>query len=167
MNVKITEKGCRLMISVLFVCLGNICRSPMAEAVFRQMVWEAGLEKRIHIDSAGIGGWHEGEPPHRGTRKILETRGISHEGIRARQISREDLDRFDIIVAMDSSNLSALRRMADKTSADLYLLTDFIPETDRSDVPDPYYTGNFEEVYELVEAGCRGLLQMIRKREGI
>ncbi len=155
------------MISVLFVCLGNICRSPMAEAVFRQLVREAGLEKQIRIDSAGIGGWHEGEPPHRGTRKILDTYGISHEGIRARQISREDLDRFDIIVAMDNSNMAALRRMAEKTSADLFLLTDFIPDTDRSDVPDPYYTGNFEEVYELVEAGCRGLLQKIREREGI
>lgn len=155
------------MISVLFVCLGNICRSPMAEAVFRQMVREAGLEKRIHIDSAGIGGWHAGELPHRGTRKILNTYGISHEGIRARQISREDLERFDIIVAMDSDNMSALRRMARQTSAELYLLTDFIPDTDLSDVPDPYYTGNFEEVYELVIAGCRGLLQRIRLREGL
>src|SRR5690606_6213472 len=155
------------MISVLFVCLGNICRSPMAEAVFRQMVREAGLEKQIRVDSAGTGGGHEGEPPHRGTREILETRGISHKAIRARQISREDLDRFDIIVAVDNRNLAALRRTVHQTSAALYLLTDFIPGTDRTDVPDPYYTGNFEEVYELVEAGCRGLLQRIRKQEGI
>ena len=144
-----------MMISV-FRLSGQHLRSPMAEAVFVRWCERPGW-RRIRVD-----------PPESaaGTRANLLTGnaenfgqyGISHEGIRARQISREDLDRFDIIVAMDNSNMSALRRMA-KTSAELYLLTDYIPDADRSNVPDPYYTGNFEEVYELVEAGCRALLQ--------
>ncbi|MDN4593918.1 low molecular weight protein-tyrosine-phosphatase [Polycladomyces subterraneus] len=154
------------MISVLFVCLGNICRSPMAEAVFRHMVKEEGLEDRIRVDSAGTGDWHTGEPPHHGTRRILKQYGIAHEGIRARKVKKQDLEDFDYIIAMDDSNLSHLRRLADRNHQHLYRLTDFIPETTYTEVPDPYYTGNFEEVYELVSAGCRGLLERIKEEQG-
>ncbi|MBN2910150.1 low molecular weight phosphotyrosine protein phosphatase [Polycladomyces sp. WAk] len=154
------------MISVLFVCLGNICRSPMAEAVFRHMVKEEGLEDRIRVDSAGTGDWHTGEPPHHGTRRILKQYGISDEGIRARQVKKRDLEDFDYIIAMDDSNLANLRRLADRHHQRLYRLTDFIPDTTYTEVPDPYYTGNFEEVYELVSAGCRGLLERIKEEQG-
>ncbi|MDI3327925.1 MAG: low molecular weight protein-tyrosine-phosphatase [Alicyclobacillaceae bacterium] len=152
------------MIRVLFVCLGNICRSPMAEAVFRKMVEDEGLSGKISVDSAGLGGWHVGEPPHRGTRRVLEGRGIRYDGITARQIARGDLERFDYIVAMDEDNLAGLRRL-DPQGAHRHkisLLLDYAPESDVREVPDPYFTGRFEEVYRLVEAGCRGLLEHIR-----
>lgn len=162
------------MIRVLFVCLGNICRSPMAEAVLRSKVKEAGLEGRIEIDSAGTGDWHIGKTPHEGTRKLLDEKRISWEGITARQVSMEDLKKFDYIVAMDNSNLTNLQTMAeglvlsDKRIGDdakpkLYRLLDFVPEERLDNVPDPYYTGNFEEVYRLVEAGCDALLVHIKQ----
>ncbi|GGE18718.1 phosphotyrosine protein phosphatase [Marinithermofilum abyssi] len=155
------------MVSVLFVCLGNICRSPMAEAIFRHQVKEAGLESHIRVDSAGTGDWHVGEPPHKGTRKVLAGLGISDEGIRARQVTREDLDDFDYIVAMDDQNISSLRQLAGDPDTKVYRLTDFIPDTAYNEVPDPYFTGDFDETYRLVEAGCRGLLQTIRDKENI
>jgi protein-tyrosine phosphatase len=152
------------MIHVLFVCLGNICRSPMAEAVFRHMVAEEGLSERISVDSAGIGGWHAGEPPHSGTRKVLSEKGIAHESIRARQITPVDFDRYDYIVCMDEENLAALKRMAPK-GKQVYRLLDFASEAGEKNVEDPYYTGRFDYVYQLVEAGCRGLLEHIREKD--
>jgi protein-tyrosine phosphatase len=154
------------MIHVLFVCLGNICRSPMAEAVFRHLVAEAGLADQIHIDSAGLGGWHEGEPPHHGTRQVLRQRSISHETIRARQIKREDFASFDYIVCMDEENLNGLRRLA-PADKKLYRLLDFAPAQNERNVEDPYYTGRFEHVFQLVEAGCRGLLAHICRENNI
>ncbi|PYI55419.1 low molecular weight protein-tyrosine-phosphatase [Paenibacillus flagellatus] len=155
------------MIRVLFVCLGNICRSPMAEAVFRHKVKEAGLDGRIRVDSAGTGDWHVGRPPHEGTRRLLDRKRIDWQGMTARQVTKDDLAEFDYIVAMDGSNLSNLREMAaergDGSEAKLYRLLDFVPEKKLNDVPDPYYTGNFEEVYDLVDAGCGALLDKIRR----
>lgn len=150
------------MIRVLFVCLGNICRSPMAEAVFRHLVDEAGLADRISIDSAGLGGWHAGEPPHAGTQKVLAREGIAHDTIRARKIEPDDFAAFDYIVCMDEENLSGLARIAPK-GKNIYRLLDFAPELAERNVEDPYYTGRFDYVYGLVEAGCRGLLAEIRK----
>ncbi|MEF3304920.1 low molecular weight protein-tyrosine-phosphatase [Paenibacillus sp. GYB003] len=162
------------MVKVLFVCLGNICRSPMAEAVFRRQVRDAGLEARIEVDSAGTGDWHVGQRPHEGTRKLLEKKGIDWKGIVARQVTQGDMRRFDYIVAMDGSNLQNLRAIAGYAGSrpgdgegsgaepKLIRLLDLVPETKLEDVPDPYYTGNFEEVYELVEAGCAALLRTIR-----
>lgn len=147
---------------VLFVCLGNICRSPMAEAVFRHLVEQEGLADSITIDSAGIGGWHAGEPPHQGTQRILRAKGIAHDSLRARQITSEDFLRYDYIVCMDEENLSALKRMAPKGKKIVRLL-DFAPEVKEANVEDPYYTGRFEYVYELVEAGCKGLLEQIKR----
>ncbi|MDX1662253.1 MAG: low molecular weight protein-tyrosine-phosphatase [Candidatus Promineifilaceae bacterium] len=153
------------MIRVNFVCLGNICRSPMAEAVFRRMVEEAGLEDQIAVDSAGTGAWHVGEPAHRGTRDILRQRGIIYQG-RARQVSQNDMHQDSYIIAMDASNVRDLQRRFG-AHPNLYRLLDFAPGRHEEDVPDPYYSGNFDEVYELVEEGCRGLLEMIREEKGL
>lgn len=156
------------MIQVLFVCLGNICRSPMAEGVFRHLVEEAGLAGEIAIDSAGTGIWHVGEEAHSGTRQILRQHGIRYSG-RARQVKAEDFAGADYVVAMDGSNLTDLRHMDRRGLLDgkLQRLTDFGPAGLPKDVPDPFYEGNFEYVYELVEASSRGLLDHIRAEQGL
>jgi protein-tyrosine phosphatase len=154
------------MVKVLFVCLGNICRSPMAEAIFRHLVKERGLEDKITVDSAGTGNWHVGEPPHKGTQLILKKNNIDFSGIRARQINREDLQTFDYIIAMDAENIGNLRRLAgyNKTGF-ISRLLDFVPDSEMADVPDPYYTGNFAQVYELIQKGCEHLLDTIIKEK--
>lgn len=151
------------MANVLFVCLGNICRSPMAEAVFRHLVEAEGLSGRISVDSAGIGGWHAGEPPHSGTRRVLTEKGISHDTLRARQITADDFSAYDYIVCMDEENLQALQQQAPR-GIPVYRLMDFAPQLSERNVEDPYYTGRFAYVYELVEAGCRGLLEEIKEK---
>ena len=153
------------MIRVLFVCLGNICRSPMAEAVFTHLVNEAGLQKQIVADSAGTGDWHIGQPAHVGTLKMLTRNGIDYQG-RARLIAPEDLEDFDYIITMDDSNLKNVRRLG-KGRARVAPLMSFAPETGVAEVPDPYYSGGFERVYELVQEGAAGLLQEIRQEHGL
>lgn len=137
----------------------------MAEAVFEKMVAEAGLDDQIMVDSAGTGSWHLGEPAHRGTRRVLEQHGIEYAG-RARQVTRADMDPAHYIVTMDEENLDELRRRFGDHPR-LYRLLDFAANGDERDVPDPYYTGNFDYVYRLVEEGCRGLLENIREEEGL
>jgi len=154
-------------VRVLFVCLGNICRSPMAEAVFRQMVEDAGLSHAIEVDSAGTGSWHTGERPHRGTRDVLARHSIPYEG-RARQVDPRDFARFDYILAMDDDNLADLRRMMPPNSdAVLARFLDFAPDAPVREVPDPWYDGRFDDVYALVRQGAAGLLQHIRREEGL
>lgn len=152
-----------MMVRVLFLCLGNICRSPMAEAVFRKMVTEAGLAAVIETDSAGTGGWHAGERPHRGTLQILEQYGIAHEGIRSRQIQAADLETFDYIVAMDADNMTGLKRVGALKDGQAFRLLDLVEEAGDGNVPDPYYTGDFEETYRLVTRSCERLLAKIRE----
>ncbi|WP_422661032.1 low molecular weight protein-tyrosine-phosphatase [Paenibacillus sp. EC2-1] len=153
------------MISVLFVCLGNICRSPMAEAVMRSKISQRGLSDKISVDSAGTGDWHIGKTPHEGTRKLLDDFRISYEGMRARQVESRDFSHFDYIVAMDDSNASNLRKVPGGEEAEIVKLMDLLPNEKLREVPDPYFTGNFEEVYRLIDTGCDVLLDRIVKEK--
>ena len=155
-------------IGILFVCLGNICRSPLAEGIFRSLAGEAGLGHRFEIDSAGTSGWHDGEGPDTRTLALARRRGVELTSI-SRRISTGDLTRFDHILAMDANNLRELRRLAAKCAqgADIRLLREFDPIADgRRDVPDPYFGGadGFENVHDIVERSCRGLLADLRER---
>ncbi|WP_066318970.1 low molecular weight protein-tyrosine-phosphatase [Bacillus sp. FJAT-29814] len=149
------------MINVLFVCLGNICRSPMAEAVFRDLVKKENLSDKIAVDSAATSSWHIGSPPHKGTLGILKKYDISAEGLVGRQLKKEDFDKFDYIVGMDVSNTKNIAEIVGHPEHSKILrlldLTDH-----KKDVPDPYYTGDFDETYDLVTAGCKALLGKIR-----
>jgi protein-tyrosine phosphatase len=156
---------------ILFVCMGNICRSPTAEGVMRALVRDAGLEDRIEIDSAGTGGWHAGEPPDARATEAAHRRGVALAGA-ARQIVPEDFERFDLIVAMDRENLRGLLAVApDEEAAEkVRLLREFDPEAGGDlDVPDPYYGGDrgFETVLDHVQAACRGLLAELRAAERV
>jgi protein-tyrosine phosphatase len=151
--------------SVLFVCLGNICRSPLAEGIFRDLVEKAGLSDSFHIESAGTGGWHVGEPPDSRATMVASRYGVVLDS-RAQQVTEEHMARFDYVIAMDRDNLSALERMASTSGAapELHLLREFDPARSGDEVPDPYYGGasGFETVYEMVYRSCEGLLEHIR-----
>lgn len=150
--------------SVLFVCMGNICRSPTAEGVFRHLVCEANLEQRITIDSAGTHDYHIGKAPDARARAAAETRGYDLSALRARQVSRQDFHEFDYVLAMDKENLANLRRICPPEllhKVSLFLEHGANPRG--SEVPDPYYGGaqGFEHVLDLVEDAARGLLQKL------
>jgi len=154
------------VIKVLFVCLGNICRSPMAEAVFQEQVRQAGLDNAIEIDSAGTGSWHIGETAHPGTLDVLRRQGIAYNG-RARQIRRSDLEQYDYVLTMDRSNLHDVRRMAGDSRAEIRLFLSYAHEAGlvtEEQVPDPYYDDRFDYVYNLVSKGSQALLAHIRAR---
>ncbi len=160
-------------VSVLFVCLGNICRSPTAEGVMRALVREAGLQERIELDSAGTGGWHVGESPDARATEAAGRRGIALAGA-ARKVRPCDFEEFDLILAMDASNLRDLQRLAPDEPArqKVRLLREWGRAGSQSsdgdlDVPDPYYggPGGFDHVLDLVHAACAGLLEQLSERD--
>ncbi|HSJ07542.1 MAG TPA: low molecular weight protein-tyrosine-phosphatase [Longimicrobiales bacterium] len=158
-------------IGVLFVCLGNICRSPLAEGVFRGLVAEEGLEDRFDIDSAGTSSYHAGDPPDPRTVSVAAQRGVRLEHA-ARQLTEDDLARYHYVLAMDASNLGRIERLAagaPAVQADIRLLREFDDGADGElEVPDPYFggAGGFEDVHDMVERACRGLLRHIREADG-
>lgn len=150
--------------SVLFVCLGNICRSPLAEGIFRRLAADEGVE--VEIDSAGTGDWHLGYAPDPRAQAVAAKNGLDISALRARLVTPEDFHRFDHIVAMDASNLANLEAMRPAgATARVGRLLDFAGDVDAVDVPDPYQGGpeGFDETYRLVEAGAKGLLDAIRR----
>ena len=152
---------------VLFVCLGNICRSPLAEGVFRHLVEEEGLDDRVQVDSAGTGAWHVGEGPDRRSVEVAARHGVSLDGQKARRVTTEDFERFDHIVAMDSENRSDLLALAPEgTESKICMLRDFDP-AGPGDVPDPYYGGDrgFEQAYDMVRRSCVQLLERVGRKE--
>ena len=153
---------------VLFVCTGNICRSPTAEGVFRRAVESAGLEQKILIDSAGTHDYHVGHPPDRRTQLAAVQRGYDLAGLRARQVTRKDFVEFDYIVAMDRDNLSELRRLAPpQHHGKLSLFMEYASARRGEEVPDPYYgeTQGFELVLDMAENAAAGLLEHIKKEK--
>ena len=154
------------MIKILFVCMGNICRSPTAQGVFQRLIEQTGLNHEIKIDSAGTHAYHVGNPPDPRAQAVALRRGIDLSGQRARKVTRGDFEKFDYILAMDQDNLSALRMICPPEHCDkLRLFLDFAPDLKVGDVPDPYYGGptGFEQVLDLVEIAAEGLLRHLRR----
>ena len=152
---------------VLMVCLGNICRSPTAEAMLRKHVREAGLDARVEVDSAGTSDYHVGSPPDRRAIAHGEKRGLAMKKLRGRQVQRSDFDRFDVILAMDDDNLENLLRLRPQGSrAEVGLLMDYARDAGSREVPDPYNGGaeEFEHVLDLVDAASAGLVKALKSR---
>lgn len=150
---------------VLFVCLGNICRSPMAEGLFRHVAQERALE--VVVESAGTSSWHIGDPPDSRGQATMRSRGIDISAQQARQVSPEDFTRFDLILAMDLANHSKLSNMAGPAHGQkVKLFLEFAPGTDETEVPDPYYGGEdgFEHVLSLLQAASEGLADHIQRK---
>jgi protein-tyrosine phosphatase len=152
---------------VLFVCLGNICRSPTAEGVLRYLAAKEAPQLKLEIDSAGTADYHIGAPPDPRSQRAARRRGIEISDLKARQVAADDFARFDLILAMDRNNLRELQAMRPRASgASLKLFLDYAPEVGLRDVPDPYYgdAAAFEEVLDLTTAASRGLLAALQER---
>ena len=154
-------------IKVLFVCLGNICRSPTAHAIFEQKIHVEGLSNQVIVDSAGTGSWHIGSPPDWRTRETAAKHGYAMDHLRARQVSANDFDSFDYIFAMDKSNLSDLQDLCpDNYQGTLALFLPFCGVSLMEEVPDPYYGGDggFERVLSVIERSADKLIDMIKQK---
>jgi len=154
-------------VGVLFVCMGNICRSPTAHGVFRKLVQNEGLEQRIEIDSADTHAYHVGSPPDSRAQAVAIRRSVDLSDLRGRQVEAEDFHRFEYILAMDADNLGILNQLCPAgTEEKLRLFMEFAPDYGMREVPDPYYGGNrgFDQVFDMVEEASRGLIAEIRRR---
>jgi len=163
------KPAARPELHVLFVCMGNICRSPTVEAVFRAALEQQRLDKRIHVDSAGTGNWHVGSPPDPRAIQAARRRGYDLTALRARQVERADFARYGWILAMDEANLLVLQSMRPPDfGGHLGLLLDFAPELGVREVPDPYYGGRegFDRVLDLAEAAAAALIQRLNRDLG-
>ncbi len=155
------------VVNVLFVCMGNICRSPTAEGVFRDLVFKQNYSNSIFTDSAGTHAYHIGEPPDGRSQKTALSRGIDLSDLRARKAVKEDFDNFDYVLAMDNDNYQILKALCPSNYLDkLKLFLDFTSDYNDSEVPDPYYGGvqGFDYVFDLVESASNGLLDDIKSR---
>lgn len=158
------------MVRVLFVCLGNICRSPTAEGVFRHVVEDAGLMDHIEIDSAGTHAYHIGDPPDLRSQEAARRRGIDLSSLRGRKATAEDIERFDYILAMDAENLANLRAICPAgLDEKVRLFLEFAPNRPEREVPDPYFGGEsgFERVLDMIDEAAHGLLAHLRQRHGL
>lgn len=152
------------MVKVVFVCLENICRSPMAEGLFRKEVANAGLTDEIEIDSAATGTWNLGKPPHRGTREVLKKHGINYEAMRARKVTDADFEQADYIIGMDQNNIADLNALNKNKDVTIRSLMSFVSGKEEEEIPDPYYTGDFDETERMVTEGVKALLAFITKK---
>ena len=162
------EAKAKAMVKVLFVCMGNICRSPMAEGAFRRMLEGLGLAERVYVDSAGTHSYHIGAPPDTRSQATALRRGVDLRHLRARQVTADDLVEFDYVLAMDRDNFKHLLALGQdqELRRRIRLFLDFAPDLPEREVPDPYYggSGGFERVMDLVEEAAQGLLIDIRER---
>jgi protein-tyrosine phosphatase len=152
------------MKKILFVCLGNICRSPTAEGVFRHFLAHAGMEDKAFVDSAGTAAWHEGKAPDPRSIEFAKKRGYDLSSLRARQVTAKDFEKFDYILAMDKENLLNLQKLKpDNYTGELELFLNYAHEASETEVPDPYYGGDegFGHVIDLIESASKGLLKEI------
>ncbi len=153
-------------VRVLFVCLGNICRSPLAEGVLRALAEQKGLAPALQVDSAGTGAWHIGDSPDNRSIQAARRRGIDISALRGRQVRPDDFRDFDLILGMDENNVRTLKRLAPADAAEkVHLFLDYASARNQ-DVPDPYYEGPeaFEALYQMLEAGCSSLLERFGDR---
>lgn len=154
---------------MLFICMGNICRSPTAEGYFRHIIKEAGLTDQIKTDSAGTHAYHIGSPPDERAQSASAKRGIDLSDLRGRKVEKNDFNNFDYIIAMDSSNHSDLTNVAGGSAENLFMFLEFADNFSETEVPDPYYGGDqgFEHALDLIEDASAGLLKNIREKHGI
>ncbi|MDP8079188.1 low molecular weight protein-tyrosine-phosphatase [Phocoenobacter skyensis] len=147
---------------ILFVCLGNICRSPMAEYIMRHKIQQADLNHQIVTDSAGTSGWHDGEDMHKGTKQQLAKHNIDNSGFVSRRVQKQDWEKFDYIIAMDNQNLKDLEKLFGKEPNRLFNITSLCHNLAYDHIPDPWYTDNFDETYQLLGQCCEVLLQRVK-----
>lgn len=154
------------MVNVLFVCMGNICRSPIAQGVFERAVEAEGLQAEVSVDSAGTGSWHIGQPPDARGREVAKRRGYDLDAQRARRLDLLDCEKFDYILVMDEENYHTASALCRRSKTQVQLLLDFAPNSGVREVPDPYFSGpeGFEYVLDLVESAVKGLLEDIRRQ---